>query len=67
MQDCPNLAGCGFIQKYGDTKSIAVKGFILLYCKGAKQDECERKKYKAKTGTKPSDDMLPNGSMMKGS
>lgn len=61
MQECPNLRGCGFVKKYGEAKSLAVKGFVTLYCKGSKQNECKRKLFKETTGTAPSDDMLPNG------
>lgn len=34
MSDCPNLTNCGFMKKYADTKSLAIKGFITMYCKG---------------------------------
>lgn len=61
MQECPNLAGCGFIEKYSTSKSLAVKGFIALYCKGSRQGDCKRKQFKAETGQKPPDDMMPNG------
>lgn len=67
MKDCPNLAGCGFVKKYGDTKSLAVNGFIKLYCKAEKQDECLRKAYKNEHGIAPPDEMMPNGAMMKSS
>jgi hypothetical protein len=65
MGDCANLQTCGIVQKYGDAKSLAVKGFIAMYCKSAKQNECKRKEYKEKHGTPPSDDMMPNGGTMK--
>lgn len=65
MAECPNLATCGFVKKYGDSKSLAVKGFVKLYCMTDKQEECVRKAYKAEHGTPPSDDMMPNGAMMK--
>lgn len=63
--DCPNLVNCGFIKKYGESKSLAVKGFISMYCKSVKQDECKRKEYKKINGNPPVDEMLPNGIMMK--
>lgn len=66
MAECPNLAGCGFVKKYGDSKSLAVKGFVTMYCKTDKQDACKRKEYKAKNNTAPPDEMMPNGAMMKG-
>ena len=62
--DCANLDKCGFIQKYGSSKAMAVNGFVLLYCKGEKQAECLRKKFKEQKGVAPSDDMLPNGAMI---
>ncbi len=65
MGDCANLEKCGFFQKYGDTKSLAVKGFISMYCKSPKQNECKRKEYKEKHGAPPSDDMMPNGGLMR--
>lgn len=65
MSDCPNLEKCGFVKKHGASKSTAVNGFITMFCKSPKQDECKRKQYKAEHGTPPSDDMLPNGLMIK--
>lgn len=65
MQECSNLAKCGFIEKYNTSKSLAVKGFIAMYCKGSKQDECKRKKLKEETGQRPPDDMMPNGAIIK--
>ncbi len=65
MNDCANLAGCGFVKKYGESKSLAVKGFVNLYCKGEKQNECKRKEHKQKTGQAPPDEMMPSGGMMK--
>ena len=62
--DCPNLAQCGFVKKYGTSKSLAVKGFIAMYCKSDKQSICKRKEYKEKMGKPPSDDMMPNGGTM---
>jgi hypothetical protein len=64
MTDCPNLANCGFIKKYCNAKSLACQGFITLYCKGEKQNICERKAYKAAHNAPPPDDMMPNGHMM---
>lgn len=64
MKCCPNLEKCGFVKKYSTTDSLAVKGFVSMYCQGEKQDECKRKTYKAQHGAIPSDDMLPNGSFV---
>jgi hypothetical protein len=65
MAECGNLQKCGFCKKYKDTKSLAVKGFIDMYCKTEKQSECKRKEYKEKNGVLPSDDMMPNGGFIK--
>ena len=65
MSDCANLEKCGFVKKYGASKSLAVKGFVTMYCKSGKQNECKRKEYKMKHGTPPPDEMMPNGMHMK--
>ncbi|MDD2325555.1 MAG: hypothetical protein PHW63_06105 [Alphaproteobacteria bacterium] len=61
---CENIANCGFFKKYQESKNLVCKGFMLQFCNGTKEAECERKKYKAAHGTPPSDDMMPNGSMI---
>ena len=43
---------------------LACRGFIDTYCKGAKMNECERKKYRKQHGTAPPDDMMPSGQTM---
>jgi hypothetical protein len=40
-------------------------GFIHEYCHGPKMDECARKIYFDKHGKAPSEDMMPNGEMVK--
>ena len=40
---------------------MVCRGFIKSYCKGAKMDECARKKYRRENGQPPGDDMLPSG------
>lgn len=62
--DCENIDKCGFFQKYQETKDLACKGFMLQFCKGPKQGECMRKKYKAEHGAPPADNMMPNGGTM---
>ena len=64
-QECELLSKCGFFNKYKETKSAACNGLIRLYCKGEKMNECKRKEYRLKNGTPPSDDMYPNGSMVR--
>ena len=60
MKECELLAECGFFNKYKETKDLACSGFMILYCKGDKKKECERKKYHQENGKFPSDDMMPN-------
>ncbi len=64
MKDCPYFKYCGIIKKYGNSNSRVVKGFIALYCKNEKQNECKRLKYIIEHGTPPSDELMPNGQMM---
>ena len=62
---CENMERCGFIRKYANDKDgLAVRGFVLMYCQGDKQDCCKRKEYKMRTGNPPPDEMLPSGTMM---
>ncbi|HEY0944682.1 MAG TPA: hypothetical protein VGD81_05420 [Opitutaceae bacterium] len=65
MNECANLATCGFFQKYLATHQAACQGLITQYCKGPRQDACKRKDYKRKHGTPPPDDMLPVGVMFR--
>lgn len=65
MGQCEKLETCGFFKKYQDSKSLACKGFINQYCKGSKMDDCKRKQYFEEHGKLPSDDMMPNGAMIK--
>ncbi len=62
--ECELLEKCGFFKKYKDTKELACKGFIGLYCKGEQMNECARKAYRKEHGQPPSDDMMPNGLML---
>jgi hypothetical protein len=63
-EECELLENCGFVKKYHDSKDLAVKGFISMYCKTEKQAECKRKEYRAKEGMPPLDDMMPTGHIM---
>jgi hypothetical protein len=63
-QECEKLKTCGFFKKYQDTKELACKGFLAMYCRGAKMGECKRKAYHVVHGTPPPDDMLPSGQMI---
>jgi len=63
--ECKLLATCAFFKKYQDSKELACKGFIRQYCKGDKMDECKRLEHRMKFGTPPSEDMMPNGQMIR--
>lgn len=64
MSDCPNLSACGFMKAFGTSKSLVCKGFVAMFCRGDKQDACQRKIYKAKNGVPPPDAMMPDGHMI---
>jgi hypothetical protein len=59
--ECKLLGTCGFFRKFNESKNLACKGFILMYCKGDKMDECKRLEYRELHGIPPSDDMMPSG------
>ncbi len=61
---CELLENCGFFKKYQQTRELACRGFINLYCRGPKQRECKRRDYRFKNGTPPSDDMMPTGQLI---
>ena len=58
---CEFLAGCAFFNKYKDTLGPAYDGFVALYCKGPKLEECKRRIYRISEGEPPAEEMLPNG------
>jgi len=64
-KDCDNLSVCTFFRTYGNDERYrrAVSGFILLYCRGERQDRCLRKEVGRKLGGPHSvpANMLPNG------
>ncbi|MBN2217163.1 MAG: hypothetical protein JW719_07285 [Pirellulales bacterium] len=65
--ECELLKNCGFFQKYQEVKDLACRGFIRMFCRGPRMEECKRKQYREKHGAPPSDDMLPTGQMVAGS
>lgn len=69
--DCENLNDCAFFQEYerDDSKKLALAGFIRMYCKGEKQDDCIRKKVSKALGGKEKvpANMMPTGTPMTGS
>ena len=60
-KECHLLDKCGFFKKYKGTNDLACQGFITIYCKGDKMDECKRLEYRNKHGVPPEDKMMPNG------
>ena len=60
-KECEMLSKCGFFKKYNNSYVVACKGFIAMYCKGDKMNECKRLEYKKKHGVAPSDNMMPSG------
>lgn len=63
-QECELLSTCGFFKKYQASQNLACQGFIKVYCRGPKIDQCKRKEYRRVHGQPPSDDMMPTGQMM---
>ena len=63
-QECELLPTCGFFKAHEATNDLACKGFIRQFCRGPRMAECKRKEYRAKHGTPPPDDMMPNGNML---
>lgn len=61
---CELLDKCGFFKKYSETKDLACRGFIRLYCNGPKMNECKRKEYRKQHGVPPDDAMMPNGTLL---
>jgi len=63
MKDCKNLSGCSFFnccEEY--SKENSVKGFISIYCKGNKQEDCVRLKLSKTYGKSiVPKNMMPNG------
>ena len=66
MTDCENLAYCSFFKDA--CKKEEYKGLIDMYCKGAKQHECVRKKVSEALGGPENvpANMVPNGSTLIG-
>lgn len=65
MEVCVNLDKCSFIKEYENDEHLqkALNGYVNLYCKGKKQDDCVRKKVSQALGgpmNVPAN-MKPNG------
>lgn len=61
VKECETLDTCGFLKKHQSVNALACKGFILMYCRGAKINECKIKQYCLKNGVPPHPDMMPTG------
>ena len=64
MADCHLVDRCGFLRKYQNSLDLACRGFMNSYCRGAKQPDCARLKFRTEHGCPPEDDMLPSGQIM---
>jgi hypothetical protein len=62
--ECKFLPTCGFFKKYCQSNNLACQGFINLYCKGEKMDECKRLEYRNKNGVPPPENMMPSGQLL---
>lgn len=65
MEACEQLERCGFFRKYKESNELACLGFIRQYCKGVKMSKCKRKYFFENNSHPPSDNMLPNGALLK--
>lgn len=63
MSDCVNLAGCPFVKYCNENDAgMSVNGFINMYCKTDKQDQCIRKRLCEKFSREVvPKTMMPNG------
>jgi hypothetical protein len=62
---CDFLNGCAFFNKYKEQLGSAYDGFVAMYCKGPKLENCKRRQYRIANGEPAADDMLPNGATYK--
>jgi len=68
--ECENLAKCQFF-KYSESsnsKRLALRGFVNMYCRGARQETCIRKKVCNIMGGAEyvPENMMPNGMAISG-
>ncbi|MBI9014848.1 MAG: hypothetical protein JEZ08_21645 [Clostridiales bacterium] len=52
-----------FKKKYESDQNIQCKGFIRIYCRGGRHNECKRRLYLRETGDWPEANYMPNGYM----
>lgn len=63
MKECENLSKCSFVSCCDEYhKSTAAKGFIAMYCKGSRMEQCVRLRLCNKFGKEiVPKNMMPNG------
>ncbi len=68
MTECEKLANCSFVSCCDAyDKSTAAKGFVSMYCRGNRMNDCIRKKLSAKFGKDlVPKNMMPNGAPLPG-
>jgi hypothetical protein len=65
---CEYYGSCGFFKKHQEIHAEQCRLFEKNYCLGKLHERCERKKFrKEHDGQPPSDDMMPNGLMLRDS
>lgn len=63
--ECEFLEKCGFFLNYRGNTEVVKQGWIKLFCEDQeKSEQCERKKYRLRTGEPPADNMSPTGDML---
>ncbi|MBN2795392.1 MAG: hypothetical protein JXR88_08315 [Clostridia bacterium] len=68
MTECEKLANCSFVSCCDAyERSTAAKGFVSMYCKGNRMNDCVRKKLSNTFGKDVvPKNMMPNGSPLPG-
>lgn len=69
MAECKNLVNCSFIKAYekNDEHKLSLQGFVNMYCKGDKVDDCKRLKICNALGKERVPvNMMPNGFALPG-
>ena len=65
---CKYHGQCGFFKKHSEIHKEECEKFESGYCLGQLSVRCEHRKYReANGGAAPSDDMMPNGLMLRDS
>lgn len=70
MRECERLASCVFFKEYekDESKKLALKGMVQIYCRGDKMDSCVRLKVSRALGGPQyvPVNMMPNGQPLSG-